>query len=164
MHLDCVFSVLSDNVCIMLEEMIGNDSPTRRLVDEYTKGADGKYAQTLQGVEFSQYMKDNGYHIIPINPKHQLVSCRWWGCHCGPRRATGGKNRAPLPSLQEYGCNVLNLGNERIISVHMETARQIVQSPHFHGDVQCIDYSPITSMYGAVHCSSQVVKRTPRRF
>lgn len=24
------------------------------------------------------------------------------------------------------------------------------------GDVQCIDYSPITSMYGAVHCSSQV--------
>ena len=66
--------------------------------------------------------------------------------------------------MQEYGCNVLNLGNERIISVHMETARQIVQSPHFYGDVQCIDYSPITSMYGAVHCSSQVVKRAPRRF
>lgn len=51
---------------------------------------------------------------------------------------------------------MLNLGNENIISVHMETARQIVQSPHFFGDVQCIDYSPITSMYGAVHCSSQV--------
>ena len=48
--------------------------------------------------------------------------------------------------------------------MHMETARQIVQSPHFFGDVQCIDYSPITSMYGAVHCSSQVVKRVPRRF
>ena len=36
-------------------------------------------------------------------------------------------------ALQEYGCNVVNLGNERIISVHMETARQIVQSPHFYG-------------------------------
>ena len=74
----------------------------------------------------------------------------------------------PLPvcprAAQEYGCNILNLGNERVISVHMETARQIVQSPYFTGDVQCIDYSPITSMYGAVHCSSQVVKRTPRRF
>lgn len=70
----------------------------------------------------------------------------------------------PAPWPQEYGCNILNLGNERIISVHMETARQIVQSPHFYGDVQCIDYSPITSMYGAVHCSSQVVKRVPRRF
>ena len=28
--------------------------------------------------------------------------------------------------------------------------------------VQVIDYSPITSMYGAVHCSSQVVRRAPR--
>lgn len=80
-------------------------------------------------------MQDNGYHIVPIDPKHQL----------------------------EYGCNVLNLGDERIISVHMETARQLVQSPYFNGDVKVIDFSPITSMYGAVHCSSQVVKRVPRR-
>ena len=63
--------------------------------------------------------------------------------------------------LQLYGCNVLNLGNSRIISVNADTARQIVRDPHFHGDVQVIDYSPITSMYGAVHCSSQVVRRLP---
>ena len=63
--------------------------------------------------------------------------------------------------LQRYGCNVLNLGNSRIISVNADTARQIVRDPHFHGDVQVIDYSPITSMYGAVHCSSQVVRRLP---
>ncbi|GAB4818895.1 hypothetical protein N2152v2_005941 [Parachlorella kessleri] len=134
MHLDCVFSIISDNVCIMLEEMIGVDAPTRRLVDEYTKGPDGVYHMSRHDVEFSQYMRDNGYHIIPIKPKHQL----------------------------EYGCNCLNLGQERIISVHPETARQIVRSPYFNGDVQVVDYSPITSMYGAVHCSSQVVKRTPR--
>ena len=30
MHLDCVFSILSESVCIMLEEMIGEDSPTKR--------------------------------------------------------------------------------------------------------------------------------------
>lgn len=30
------------------------------------------------------------------------------------------------------------------------------------GDPQVIDYSPITSMYGAVHCSSQVVRRMPK--
>lgn len=38
MHLDCVFAVISDSVCIMLEEMMGADSPTRRLVDEFTRG------------------------------------------------------------------------------------------------------------------------------
>ena len=134
MHLDCVFSVLSDTCCLMLEEMMGAEAPTRRLVDEYVKGADGKYALGRQSIEFSAYMESNGFKIIPIAAKDQL----------------------------EYACNVLNLGNERIISVHQSTARQIVRSPHFHGDVQYIDYSPITSMYGAVHCSSQVVKRTPR--
>lgn len=58
--------------------------------------------------------------------------------------------------LQMYGCNVLNLGSSRIISVNPASARQIVKDPHFKGDVQVIDFSPITSMYGAVHCSSQV--------
>lgn len=37
MHLDCVFSIISDNVCIMMDEMMGKDSPTRRLVDEWTQ-------------------------------------------------------------------------------------------------------------------------------
>lgn len=41
MHLDCVFSIVSDSVCIMLEEMMGESSPTRRLVDEYTKASGG---------------------------------------------------------------------------------------------------------------------------
>ena len=58
--------------------------------------------------------------------------------------------------MQLYACNVLNMGDSKIISVHANTARQIVRDPHFHGDVQVVDFTPITSMYGAVHCSSQV--------
>lgn len=30
--------------------------------------------------------------------------------------------------------------------------------------VQVIDFSQVTSMYGSVHCASQVVRRVPRRF
>ena len=66
--------------------------------------------------------------------------------------------------LQKYGCNILNLGNSRIISVHPETARQIVRFPGFSGDVQTIAFDAITSMYGACHCSSAVVRRIPRRY
>lgn len=36
------------------------------------QGSDGGYKRTREGVEFSQYMRDNGYHIIPIKPQHQL--------------------------------------------------------------------------------------------
>ncbi|KAL6776838.1 ADI1 [Auxenochlorella protothecoides x Auxenochlorella symbiontica] len=108
MHLDCVFSILSDNLCIMLEEMMGDASPTRRLVDEYVRGADGRYALERTDVEFSRYMREQGYEIIPIAPAHQLL----------------------------YGCNCLNLGEERIVSVHQDTARAIVKSPPFFLDEQ----------------------------
>lgn len=37
MHLDCVFSIIGDDVCIMMDEMMGEDSPTRRLVDEWVQ-------------------------------------------------------------------------------------------------------------------------------
>ncbi len=43
MHLDCVFSVLGEKVCIMLQTIIGEDSPSRRLVDEYVVDSSGKY-------------------------------------------------------------------------------------------------------------------------
>uniref|UniRef100_A0A383WIV7 Arginine deiminase n=1 Tax=Tetradesmus obliquus TaxID=3088 RepID=A0A383WIV7_TETOB len=137
MHLDCVFSVLGEGCCIMLETIMGEASATRRLVDEYVRDdTTGKYSLAREGVEFSAFMRGEGYAIIPIKHEHQLA----------------------------YACNVLNLGKGRIISVHAPSARQIVQHPAFKGDVQVIDFSSVTSMYGSVHCASQVVRRVPRRF
>lgn len=43
MHLDCVFSVLGEHVCIMLETIIGEESASRRLVDEYVRDSSGQY-------------------------------------------------------------------------------------------------------------------------
>ena len=43
MHLDCVFSILGDRCCLMLEEMIGEGSKTARCVDEYTRDAFGEH-------------------------------------------------------------------------------------------------------------------------
>ena len=132
MHLDCVFGLLSEKLCICYEDMLGEDSPKRRLVDEYVYDSNtGKYSLVRENVEFSRYLTENGIEIIKVPHQYQL----------------------------EYACNILNLGDQRIISVHPEMARRIVRSERFAGDVQCIDFSPITSMYGAVHCASQVVKR-----
>jgi hypothetical protein len=61
-----------------------------------------------EGVEFSAFISGEGYHVIPISNEHQL----------------------------QYACNVLNLGDSRIISVHAQSARQIVKDPRFNGDVQ----------------------------
>ena len=40
-----------------------------------------------------------------------------------------------------------------------QTARRIIDCPQFHGEVDLLKYDQITSMYGAVHCTSQVIKR-----
>lgn len=75
MHLDCVFSILSDNVCLMLKEMMGEDSPTKRLVDEYSQDViTGQWTHTRKRIEFTSYMRDNGFHIIEIEGADQLVS------------------------------------------------------------------------------------------
>jgi hypothetical protein len=61
-----------------------------------------------EGVEFSAFMQGEGFSIIPIKHDHQLA----------------------------YACNVLNLGNGRIISVHPPSAREIVKHSAFKGDIQ----------------------------
>merc|ERR1739848_178948 len=120
MHLDCVFSILSDDCVLMLEDMMGEKSDTRRLVDEYTVGEGGKYTKTRSDVEFSRYLSEKGYNIV-------------------------------------------NLGNSRILSCHAPTARKICRSPHFSGTMEYLDYSAITAMYGALHCSTQIVKRVTKK-
>ena len=165
MHLDCVFNIVGDDCCLLAEDVIGEDSPLRRVVDEYerTDGDPGPlgrpsvwadcaaelrragsgsaapapgplYQLKRRGVEFSRYLKDEGYNIIPISREHQL----------------------------QYACNGLNLGDSNILMCHAATARQIVRSPHFHGNVQLVEFNAISSMFGALHCSSQA--RRSRRW
>ena len=160
MHLDCVFGLLSETCCVCYEDMLGETSPKRRLVDEFTIfPRTGTYERTREGVEFGAYLTDNKIHIITIPHEAQVREAS--PSHLLTHSLTHSPPRSYIPAhvQLEYACNVLNLGQSRIISVHPGMARKIVSSPHFSGDVQVIDFSPITSMYGAVHCASQVVKR-----
>ena len=167
MHLDCCFNIVADDVCLLAEDMMGDASPVRRTVDEYERltysddeedgpapngaaangnggaaaaaAADGgkpqrpRYVLRQQGVEFSAYLRGMGFHIVPVSREHSM----------------------------QYGCNVLNLGDSNILSCHAETARQLVRCAAFHGRVHLLEFGDVTSMYGGLHCSSQVVRRTP---
>lgn len=145
MHLDTVFSIIGHDCCIMLEDMIGTNSSTKRLVDEYVlvdddnnddkdeqkKNQVGRYRLVNEDIEFSKYVEDHGYHIIPVKGGDQL----------------------------NYGCNCLNLGDGHIVSIERNVARQIARSEQFQGTVEFLDFSGVTCMYGGVHCASQVVYR-----
>jgi arginine deiminase len=91
MHLDCVFNLISDKCCLMYEPMMGEDSKVKRLVDEWAREGDkGPYKKVKEDVEFSKYMTELGYHIIPVTHDEQM----------------------------KYGCNGLNLGNGNLICIN----------------------------------------------
>ncbi|KAL0491700.1 arginine deiminase [Acrasis kona] len=131
MHLDTVFNIASHDVCVMLNTLIGKNSPERRLVTEYTKGADGLYHVSKENIELAQYVQDEGYHIVSVTVSQQA----------------------------DYGINFLNIGEGTIVAVDESTARTLLKSGVYKGDVDLIDYSGMTTMYGSVHCCSQVLKR-----
>ena len=65
MHLDTYFSILSNDCCVLLEDCIGEDSPTRRYVDEYRREDENSpYKLVKQDIEFSQWLKDEGFKYV----------------------------------------------------------------------------------------------------
>lgn len=99
-------------------------------------GVHGQYqlVEKESNVEFSAFLTSRGFTIIPVTAEEQL----------------------------EYGCNVLNLGNGRLVSTETESARRIAMHPAFTGTVEYLNFSAVTAMYGGVHCASQVVQRRPQ--
>ncbi|KCV72527.1 hypothetical protein H696_00119 [Fonticula alba] len=137
MHLDCVFNILDDKLVLLRSDIAIEDSPIPRMVDLYVQDpVTKKYSldPATTNVPFVTFLKGRGFEIIEVTPEQQAA----------------------------YGCNVLNMGKGNILAVHEKVARNIASHRSFRGTVQCMDFSAITSMYGAVHCASQVVRRRSR--
>eukprot|EP01112_Ceratiomyxa_fruticulosa_P010629 TRINITY_DN2819_c0_g5_i1.p1 TRINITY_DN2819_c0_g5~~TRINITY_DN2819_c0_g5_i1.p1 ORF type:complete len:829 (-),score=201.18 TRINITY_DN2819_c0_g5_i1:70-2556(-) len=131
MHLDTFMNIMGQKTMLVLETIIGDSSPIRRLVDEYEKGKDGRYRLARHDVEFSKYVKGEGYSIVHVSEANQI----------------------------EYGCNGLNLGNGTVLSVHLDTAKQLARSPHFDGKISIVPFRNMMNMYGSLRCCSQVLSR-----
>ena len=133
MHLDTVFNVIAPGTCVMLDNIQGESSPQRRLVDEYVRDDfTGKYALYRHDVEFHHYVaQDLGWTVISVTNDMQIA----------------------------YGCNGLNLGNNTLITVDKNTAKFIARTQLFQGKIIVVDFSNNTNMFGSVHCCSQVISR-----
>ncbi len=142
MHLDCIFNILSYDVCVLLDSIAGENSLRRRLVTEYTRTQSGEYKITQFDVEFSKYLTDRGFNIM-------------YACYQISYTAT---SYIPNEYQLKYGCNFVNMGNSQIIAVHEPTKKLIESSPHFQGKIVYVQYDMITNMYGAGHCSTQVFR------
>eukprot|EP00667_Euglena_gracilis_P009138 EG_transcript_9270 len=128
MHLDTVFNVVDSKRVLVLEDILGLQSPKRRLVDVYFR-AGGRYARNTTGVEFGQFLREEGWRVVTVTNEQQL----------------------------QYMINFVNLGRGLILSVHPDLAG-VLDAAGFAGHVAYVDYGGITALYGAAHCTTQVLR------
>eukprot|EP00768_Dysnectes_brevis_P002499 gnl/Dysnectes_brevis/1876_a2156_1864.p1 GENE.gnl/Dysnectes_brevis/1876_a2156_1864~~gnl/Dysnectes_brevis/1876_a2156_1864.p1 ORF type:complete len:566 (+),score=248.86 gnl/Dysnectes_brevis/1876_a2156_1864:109-1806(+) len=131
MHLDCILSPVSRDLCVIDESVLGRDNMRRRMVDEYARNPEGGYTLRRANIELGEYLRSNGFDLIPLPGDFQLA----------------------------YGCNMLNLGNSNVLTVHSASAELIRAHPKFKGTVTYLPFRGITSMFGSLHCASQVLLR-----
>eukprot|EP00127_Corallochytrium_limacisporum_P003450 Clim_evm78s149 gene=Clim_evmTU78s149 len=134
MHLDTICNIVGPRLMTILETTLGETSPLRRLVDEYTQGPNGKYVCTRHDIEYERYLIENGWTLIRLSDQNQ----------------------------RDYGCNGLNLGNNTFLSPDLPTAKKMARDNNYDGVIVPISFTNMVTMYGSLHCCSQVVSRRPQ--
>eukprot|EP00033_Pygsuia_biforma_P002623 GCRY01002903.1.p1 GENE.GCRY01002903.1~~GCRY01002903.1.p1 ORF type:complete len:430 (-),score=44.77 GCRY01002903.1:78-1367(-) len=136
MHLDTVFNVVDGERAVILETIVGAESPLRRLVTEFVRDDNGKYSIARKDIEFSEYIKAEGFSLIPISHEEQL----------------------------QYMINFVNVGNTAglhaqgyIIAVHPKLGERLKEHG-YKGDVEYVEFAGIKALYGACHCATQVFR------
>ncbi|KAF2078141.1 hypothetical protein CYY_000525 [Polysphondylium violaceum] len=132
MHLDTVCNLIDEKVMLILEDICGEESPMKRLVDEYVRDPlTGKYSLNRHDIEYSKYLIQEGFDLVYASDQNQ----------------------------KDYGCNGLNIGNGKFIVVDKATAKTIARSTKTNNQLLFVDFRTVTKMYGSVHCCSQVISR-----
>ena len=134
MHLDTYFNIIDKDLCTMVESRLyaKEGDPEWVTVDLYTRPAGEKeYHLTQQDLSFVQYLKDNGFSIIPIKEEDEL----------------------------HYANNYLTIAPRHIMAVAGQS-KELQQDFKRHGvKVEWIPLESLIDGYGAAHCMTQVLSR-----
>ena len=134
MHLDTYFNIIDKDLCTMVESRLyaKEGDPEWVTVDLYTRLAGEKeYHLTQQDLSFVQYLKDNGFSIIPIKEEDEL----------------------------HYANNYLTIAPRHIMAVAGQS-EELQQDFKRHGvKVEWIPLESLIDGYGAAHCMTQVLSR-----
>ena len=140
MHLDTYFNIISPKLAVLVDlRMDLPGKPAQRgmksKVDVYELDG-GRYKKKISDRDFQQYLeKDLGYKVIPVTRKDQKL----------------------------YGINFLTVNSNRIMAIEgsSEAYKQALKANRVNAT--WMDFSALTSGYGAAHCTTQVLRREVTR-
>mmetsp|Transcript_6822 Transcript_6822/g.17149 ORF Transcript_6822/g.17149 Transcript_6822/m.17149 type:complete len:740 (-) Transcript_6822:98-2317(-) len=132
-YLEKVFNIIGYDTVLMNSEVMGSETARRRIVDEWCREPNGKYKMTRRNVEFSTYVSEQGFDIIPVpeNPKFDVS-------------------------------HILNLGNGRLYCGNLELRKIIEANPLFKGTfLHCEDNDNPRGVENTIHGTVAAIRRVP---
>ena len=136
MHLDTYFNIIDKDLCTLVESryLAKEGEPEWVTVDLYTRARGEKeYTLTQKDIPFVEFLKKNGFIIIPIKPEDEL----------------------------HYANNFLTIAPRHIMAVGNQS-KELQKTFAEHGvKVEWIPLETLIKGYGAAHCMTQVIKAEP---
>ena len=142
MHLDTYFNVLDRNFCVCVDKIADDDHNYIRIAHEYVRDVDkashsidsvGNYVEVSK-IPFGEWLKKEKFTVV----------------------------KASFEQQEGYFLNLLHLGKKngksKVLAINPEV-EPVCKEFGFDGDITYLDFSPITSMYGGVHCASQCLRK-----
>ncbi len=133
MHLDTYFNIIDKDLCTLVESRYHakEGDPEWVTVDLYTRGSGEKeYRLTRKDVPFVEFLKEQGFTIIPISERDEL----------------------------HYANNFLTIAPRHIMAVGNQS-EELQEALTEHGvTVEWIPLETLIKGYGAAHCMTQVIR------
>jgi N-dimethylarginine dimethylaminohydrolase len=143
MHLDTFFNLCDERLCVCLGDVADDKDRYLRMAREYRRVEDegedengrrkGRYREILR-MPFGKWLKKEKFEVVKASHEQQ----------------------------DAYFLNFLHLGKnakgENTILATNRDVEKAIKEAGFVGHVETIDFTGISTMYGGVHCSSQVLR------
>lgn len=135
MHLDTYFNIIDKDLVTLCANRVNAEQGDIDFltIDIYAKDGNGRYQKTQSGIPFVDFLTQRGIEIIPIEQEDEL----------------------------NYANNFLTIGARKIVMVAGQSLA-LQEDLRSHGvDVIWAHLENLTRGYGAAHCMTQVIRRTP---
>jgi arginine deiminase len=132
-HLDTFFSPIDDKLVLCLDKVAQDEGRFRRMAHVWRK-TETQWVEEVRR-PFGDWLKREGYTIV----------------------------MATIEEQRDYFMSNLTLGRNSKgrtkLLVTNPKVENLLRRHGFDGDIGCVDFSPIRSMYGGVHSASQILRR-----
>jgi len=135
MHLDTYFNIVDERRAVLIETRLHGKFQNPEIattIDIYSRDRNGKYTLKFKDNDFVDYLRETlKFDIIPVTNEDQL----------------------------KYGINFLTLESNKLLGVDgiSKEYKDLLRSKNI--DATWMDFSSLTSGFGAAHCTTQVLKR-----